>query len=1110
VTEHATAQQLPESIAQVGHADFVRAVSVSTDGRWVASVGTDRTLRLWQLPSRRLARVVRDVNAQAICILAGTEAIVAAGETVLVVATDGESRMTIPVRNVNQVPLLACSADRRLFATRNDDDRLFVYGLDRKALPQFERLPPHRRPMFAMALNADGTRLAVGVGQQVLIYDVANATVVATISGPISSVATSIAFAGTDHVAVGYHDPDGARLDNGAVVYSLSKQAVTHTFPRGNATVAVGQNGTLVGALYKSERLFLADVSTGAAPVEIAQDIPINANVFVTDPLVFGADDGVVFAGERLQAFETTTRAEIARRSAVWRVTSAAPSPDGKYVIAGMFDGALRKLSTDPGGASRRLGGVSPIDAIVFDAEGQRLLAATRDGRTTGDWVSDWSIASGTVSVSGPISGPGALAAAAGVRALGDGNGVLHVLSRGDQSAFAEWKAHEGSITATALTPDGRFAVSAGTDGFLKVWNVASRAQIKVLQSARTRIHRLVIVNDRLLAAAWDGAVDVWDTANWRHLKTIRGAAFAWDFPIGSSEGTNATLAIAVRSLDDQPKVLTNFSGQGPLDELHTGFLTSLARFDGTSAPGWVRLFDARDWKEGKPLRVADGRVESLAFAPGGEMLAVGSSDTKVHLWDLRNRLEVRVLAGHTDTVTGLAFIEPRRLLTSSADGSIRIWDVASGDVLLSIIPNPDEASALSITPDGFFDGNAGSLDLVGWRVERSNDTVGLDSFFNDFYRPGLLREVLRGGRPRAELDIALLAQVPGLRRLLADKLAHYEVRGLDVAVCFSEEPGAAANLPVGDQRAFVTSLNGYTVDKADATCQFRKVIGPATPELLSHIARLERQPPTPTIPSDASVSTTRASTLHVMTVAVSRYQDELLGELPYAAATGKAVEQFFRQGQRAATGTYAAVRVWDGLYDGSATKRSVEDRVREMAKGMLPDDVAIVYLGGHGAVSNEMFYFLPADARTAELHDTAVSTARLADFLRWLPARRIVFIMDACQSGAASEALEKVVLAKADAARSANTARDAGADGLGVHIATATLPISYAVGGKSGVSALGEVLLDALQDGRNATIGQVLQFVKDKLPEVSERTTGFRQVPLVRSIGRDFGVSPR
>ena len=72
-------------------------------------------------------------------------------------------------------------------------------------------------------------------------------------------------------------------------------------------------------------------------------------------------------------------------------------------------------------------------------------------------------------------------------------------------------------------------------------------------------------------------------------------------------------------------------------------------------------------------------KVYSVAFSPGGQILASGSADGAVKLWDAASGKSTATLRGHTDRVWSVAFSPDGKTLASGAgrmDKSIKLWDV--------------------------------------------------------------------------------------------------------------------------------------------------------------------------------------------------------------------------------------------------------------------------------------------------------------------------------------------------------------------------------------------------------------------------------------------------
>ena len=91
-----------------------------------------------------------------------------------------------------------------------------------------------------------------------------------------------------------------------------------------------------------------------------------------------------------------------------------------------------------------------------------------------------------------------------------------------------------------------------------------------------------------------------------------------------------------------------------------------------------------------------------VAVAPDGSWLATGDGDGTVRIWDAATGRQRAAMTGHTSTITAVAVAPDGSWLASgSLDKTVRIWDAATGRQRAVLAGHSNAVRAVAVTPDG-------------------------------------------------------------------------------------------------------------------------------------------------------------------------------------------------------------------------------------------------------------------------------------------------------------------------------------------------------------------------------------------------------------------------
>jgi hypothetical protein len=280
---------------------------------------------------------------------------------------------------------------------------------------------------------------------------------------------------------------------------------------------------------------------------------------------------------------------------------------------------------------------------------------------------------------------------------------------------------------------------------------------------------------------------------------------------------------------------------------------------------------------------------------------------------------------------------------------------------------------------------------------------VPVDRFFQEFYRPGLLTEVLAGSRPVPEVHLA--RSPPPKLRILSPRPGEIKNQNITVEVSAQDQGGGVANLSIyqNDARVLADGDSRQSGKTVLRTFQLSLIEGKNHLRITATNSEdsWESEPAEIVLSYDRPLE--RKSDLYIVAVGINKYADANLN-LNYAASDAKAISELFR---RRGASLYSQVHVTE-VTDTEATRVAIRDAVKKAAAESKPQDTFVLVLAGHGSMVGQRYYFVPHELRKQaesledDLRTQGLPADEISDYLGTAKALKRVLILDTCASGGA------------------------------------------------------------------------------------------------------------
>jgi WD40 repeat protein len=457
-------------------------------------------------------------------------------------------------------------------------------------------------------------------------------------------------------------------------------------------------------------------------------------------------------------------------------------SPSGEAIATASDDGTARIWDAATGEELFTLSGhQGPVNAVVWSPSGDRVVTVSNDATAR-----VWDTATGKelLTLAHEASTIAAAWSPLGNQvAVGDFSGEVIVWDGETGEQLLSLDGHAGAVNDVSWAPSADRIATASDDHTARVWDASTGEALQVLTGHKYEVWRArwSPAGDRIVTTALDASTRVWDPAtgeavmsfdpgdgvhlyadvDWSpsadQVATIRsslGSLTVLDVETGVQVLTLAGHMGKVTSLDwspTEPLIATTSEDYtvrvwdvsprtrvltGPTDVVFAvAWSPSGDRLVATGLDGTARIWDAATGEELLVLR-GPAAMNGVMWSPSGDLLVTGpwDADPTVVVWDVSPSSPTygeKLFAMESHYYgTGMSWSPiDDRFITTSFDGTARIWDATSGEALLNFEGHAGkDVTSADWSPDGkHIVTSCGDGDALVWDPDTGEVLLAID-----------------------------------------------------------------------------------------------------------------------------------------------------------------------------------------------------------------------------------------------------------------------------------------------------------------------------------------------------------------------------------------------